>query len=226
MTKDEYIKQFDEDDSVGWDCIDEVLEKIYADQEPRHYGTLIKYMLGGNDPLDGISIYDQNKQVFHRHIVSYGMSELYYNPDVVGEEFSKWGFEFTFRITPFADDKDIDNTKNEPQWALNLMQNLARYVFDSGNYFDAYHFIPCNETIRSDTETKIVGVAFVLDTQLGKIDTPHGEVMFLQMVGLTQKELDWLWEDPNVNRCEELINKMRLDNPLLITDLNRTKDYV
>lgn len=226
MTQDEYIKQFNEEDTVGWDCIDNELKKLYGDQQERHYGTIIKYMLGGNDPIDGSSIYDQNEQEFHRHIISYGMSELYYNPEQAGKEFSKWGFEFTFRIIPFADDDDMDNTKNEPQWAMNLMQNLARYVFDSGNYFDTYHFIPCNGTIRADTNTKIVGVAFVPDTQLNKLDTPHGEVLFLQMVGLTQKELDWLFEDPKRSRCEELINKMRVDNPLLITDLNRTKEYV
>lgn len=226
MTKDEYIKQYHEDDAVGWEFIDKEIEKLYGKKEPRHYGTILKYRLGGSEPLDGISIYDQNEQTFHRHLISYGMSELYYNPDVVGEEFSKWGFEFTFRIVPFTDDGDMDNAKNEPRWVMGLMQNLARYVFETGKYFDYYHFIPCNESIRSETNTKLVGVAFVPDTQLNEIDTPHGKVMFLQMVGLTQKELDWLWEEPKTYRCEALIDKMRADNPLLITDLNRTKDYV
>ena len=46
------------------------------------------------------------------------------------------------------------------------------------------------------------------------------------MVGLTQEELDWLWQDPKTGRVEELINKMRADNPLLITDLKREKSYV
>ena len=61
---------------------------------------------------------------------------------------------------------------------------------------------------------------------LGGIDTPNGRVEFLQMVGITQRELDWLLEDPSVGRVERLINMMRKDNPLLITDLNRTKEYV
>ena len=46
------------------------------------------------------------------------------------------------------------------------------------------------------------------------------------MVGITQEELDWLYEDPTTDRVEELINKMREDNPLLITDLKREKSYV
>lgn len=51
MTQDEYIKQFNEEDTVGWDCINDELKKLYGDQQERHYGTIIKYMLGGNDPI-------------------------------------------------------------------------------------------------------------------------------------------------------------------------------
>ncbi|AWL77553.1 riboflavin biosynthesis protein [Capnocytophaga canimorsus] len=227
LTEEQYKQKYPEDDaSPGWDAIDRTLEKVYGNTEPRHYGTIIKYMLGGEDPLDGISIYDNAEQQFHRHIVSYGMSELYYSPESVGNEFSGWGFEFTFRIIPFVGDKDADKAKNEPYWAMNLMQNLAKYVFNSKKWFEAYHFIPANGPIRLDSDTKLVGIAFVPDPQLGVIETPHGEVSFLQMVGLTQEELDWLWQDPKTSRVEELVNKMREDNPLLITDLARVKSYV
>ena len=77
-----------------------------------------------------------------------------------------------------------------------------------------------------ESDTKLVGIAFAPDPQLGTIETPNGEVAFLQMVGITQQELDWLWQEPNTSRVEELINKMREDNPLLITDLKREKSYV
>ena len=183
-------------------------------------------MLGGEDPLDGISIYDNHKQIFHRHIVSYGMSELYYSPESAENEFSGWGFEFTFRIVPFEGDKDAEGTKNEPFWVMNMMQNLARYVFESKKWFEAYHFIPANGPIRLECDTKLVGIAFAPDPQLGTIETPNGEVAFLQMVGITQEELDWLWQEPKTYKVEELINKMREDNPLLITDLKREKSYV
>ena len=226
-TEEQYKTQFEEEDAVGWDTIDEALLKVYPEQEPRHYGTILKYMLGGEDPLDGISIYDNYKQIFHRHIVSYGMSELYYSPESAENEFSGWGFEFTFRIVPFEEDKDAeDGTKNEPSWAMNVMQNLARYVFESKKWFEAYHFIPANGPIRLECDTKLVGIAFAPDPQLGTIETPNGEVAFLQMVGITQEELDWLYEDPTTDRVEELINKMREHNPLLITDLKREKSYV
>lgn len=115
---------------------------------------------------------------------------------------------------------------HEPFWAISLMQNLAKYVHTSKKWFEAYHFMSANSPIRLDTDTKLVGVAFAPDPLLGGIDTPNGRVEFLQMVGITQRELDWLREDPTTQRVERLINMMCKDNPLLITDLNRTKEYV
>jgi hypothetical protein len=215
MTQDEYTKQFNEEDSVGWMAIDQQLKTIYPSQKERHYAPPIHYMIGGNDPIDGSSIYDNEEQTFHRHIISYGMSELYYSPDKAGGDFSKWGFEFTFRIVPFAGDKA------DPLWAVALMNNLARYVFDSGRWFEAYEFIPANGPIRLETDTDIVGLAFAPDPQLGKIDTPHGELTFLQLVGLTTKELKHLQDDPTMENVKKLINEMKAVNPLLITDLNR-----
>ena len=225
-TEEQYKAQFEETDPVGWEAIDEALLKVYPEQEPRHYGPILKYMLGGEDPLDGISIYDNHEQTFHRHIVSYGMSELYYSPESAENEFSGWGFEFTFRVVPFEGDKNAEGAKNEPSWAMNMMQNLARYVFNSKKWFEAYHFIPANGPIRLECDTKLVGIAFAPDPQLGTIETPNGEIAFLQMVAITQQELDWLYKDPTTDRVEELINKIREDNPLLITDLERQNSYV
>ena len=90
----------------------------------------------------------------------------------------------------------------------------------------AYCFIPTNSPLRLNTDTKLVGVAFAPDPVLGGTDTPNGRVEFLQMVGITQHELDWLRKDPTTQCVERLINMMREDNPLLVTDLKRTKEYV
>lgn len=63
LTEEQYKQKYPEDDaSPGWDAIDQTLEKVYGNTAPRHYGTTIKYMLGGEDPLDGISIYDNAEQ--------------------------------------------------------------------------------------------------------------------------------------------------------------------
>src|ERR1700750_40498 len=100
-----------DDASPGWDAIDRSLKEIYGDKEPlTHWGTVIKYMLGGPDPLDGISVYPSEAGgTPHWHFMSYGFSELYYEENSVGKEFSKFGFELTFRLKTEADwvpDKD------------------------------------------------------------------------------------------------------------------------
>ncbi|MBF0761079.1 suppressor of fused domain protein [Dysgonomonas mossii] len=218
MTQKEYKNLFDEDDAVGWLEIDKVVEGIYGDQKPRHYAPPVHYMLGGEDPLDGVSIYDSQKDMFHRHLVSYGMSELYYNEEAAGGEFSKWGFEFTFRLKPFAEDGD------DPTWVVNLMNNLARYVIKSGKWFEEYHVIPANGPIRlnSTAQINIVGVAFVSDPELGKIQTPHGEVSFLQMVGLTANEMNRITSASSAyDEVKKVLDEMKTTNPLMVTDLLR-----
>lgn len=218
MTQKEYKNLFDEDDAVGWLEIDKVVEGIYGDQKPRHYAPPLHYMVGGEDPLDGVSIYDSQKDMFHRHLVSYGMSELYYNEEAAGGEFSKWGFEFTFRLKPFAEDGD------DPTWVVNLMNNLARYVIKSGKWFEEYHVIPANGPIRlnSTAEINIVGVAFVSDPELGKVQTPHGEVSFLQMVGLTANEMNRITSASSAyDEVKKVLDEIKATNPLMITDLLR-----
>lgn len=218
MTQKEYKNLFDEEDAVGWLEIDKVVEGIYGDQKPRHYAPPLHYMVGGEDPLDGVSIYDSQKDIFHRHLVSYGMSELYYNEEAAGGEFSKWGFEFTFRLKPFDEDGD------DPTWVVNLMNNLARYVIKSGKWFEEYHVIPANGPIRlnSTAEINIVGVAFVSDPELGKIQTPHGEVLFLQMVGLTANEMNRITSANSAyDEVKKVLHEIKTINPLMITDLLR-----
>lgn len=215
MTLKEYKNLFTEDDAVGWQAIDKKMGEVYT-TEPRHYAPPLHYMLGGKDPIDGTSIYDSEKSRPHFHLVSHGMSELYYNEEAVGGEFSKWGFEFTFRLSPCVEDEGKD-----PIWAVNLMNNLARYVFESGNWFEENQFIPAKGPIRLATDTDIVGLIFTVDPELGKIDTPHGEVTFLQMVGITSSELDRLQANTKREEVAQLIEELKVGNPLLVTDLRR-----
>lgn len=213
MTLEEYKKQFTEDDAVGWFEIDKEFERLYPGQEPKHYAPAISYMLGGDNPLDGVSFYESKKQTDHFHFITYGFSELYYDEEKVNGEFSKWGFEITFRLKPF--EKDNGN----PSWAIALLQNIAKYVFSSGKWFEEYHFMPANGPIRLETETEITALVFVEDPEIPKKQTPHGEVSFLQIVGITNSEYEALLENPGT--AEALVNKLKEDNPLLITDLNR-----
>ncbi|MEU5992001.1 suppressor of fused domain protein [Spirillospora sp. NPDC047418] len=199
------------DESPGWDAIDAALRPLYGDTRPYHLGTIHKWALGGPDPLDGISVYARTEPVPHWHFISYGMTELYTkeseNPDESG-----WGFEFTFRLAR-------DPAEEQPPvWAASLLQNLGRYVYTSGNWFEAGHHMDVNGPIAADREdSEIRAVTFVRDPELGEISTPHGTVVFLQVVGLAMEEYEALrrWN------ADGMAAALAPHLPLFVTDLDR-----
>lgn len=200
--------------SPGWDAIDRSLSYIYGKQEPMHWGTIIKAFLGGPDPIDGISAYESDSSsIPHFHFCSYGFTSLYYDEESVGKDFSRFGFELTFRLAKHGE------TRDDLVWVCNLIQNLARYVFESGKWFEEYHWIPANGPIKLESDSDMVGLIFVRDPELSPIGTPHGKVEFLQMVGVTALEL----EDIKSKRrtAQDVIASLQEGNPLLVTDLNR-----
>lgn len=205
----------DEAATPGWDAIREACERIYPDQlDPLHYATIIKYALGGNDPIDGVSIYRVKEPRPHWHYVSFGFSDLYGDqdgPDQDGE--SGYGFELTFRL---ADDEAL-TSEHAPVWPISLMQNLARYVFSTGNTFDAGHHLDANGPIEADGNTRLSAIGFVVDPALGIIDTPSGQVKFLQMLGLTGDDL----ADAKAWHSTKLYELLMSVYPLGITDMNR-----
>ena len=194
------------DETPGWTAIDGALARVYGEQEPAHFGTVIKWALGGNDPLDGMSAYRRDD---HWHYVSYGLSELY-EKESEDAETSGYGFELTFRLkcTP---------GETPPVWPMSLMQNLARYVFTTGNGFAAGHHLNANGPIARDEDTKLTAVLFTEDSELKTIATPHGKVTFLQMVGIAPDELAAVQEWTS----DALTEMLAETNPLLLTDLAR-----
>jgi suppressor of fused len=197
----------EDDGTPGWDAIDAALDRLYPGVEPRHLGTMVRWRMGGPDPLDGISIY---RRPDHWHLVSYGMSELY-QKESTDPTRSGWGFEFTIRVA--RNDSD-----GEPIWAANLLQNVARYVFQSGNTFEAGHHIDLNGPINLDhPDTRIRAAAFITDPELDLIDTPNGRLEFLQLVGITPDEYEACksWDTAKV------LALIAARVPMLVTDLDR-----
>lgn len=194
----------------GWDAIDEALRPLYGVQKPLHWGTLIRYRLGGPDPLDGISAYSREEPVPHWHLVSYGFSELY-EKESKDPGSSGYGFELTFRLL---------RSRGEsvpPAWALNFLQNLARYVFETGNIFARGHHMSANGPIALGVSTGIRAVAFDIDPELPAKETTNGHLDFLQVVGVTLDELDAIkaWSS------EPFLELLKEKSPLLVTDLAR-----
>lgn len=196
-------------DAPGWDAIDSALDRLYPGIEPYHLATLLKWRLGGPDPLDGVSVYNRDD---HWHYVTYGLSELY-EKESDEADVSGWGFELTFRPTRAA------GAEVPPVWASNLLQNLARYVFGTGNVFGSGHYMTLNGPIDLGRPgTAIRHVAFCSDPELDSIDTPHGTVAFLQVVGLTDAE----YEAAQAWSTISLLDTFRTRLPLLTTDPDRS----
>lgn len=208
MSKDENSP---DDSAPGWDAIDAALRPLYGDREPYHVGTVVSYAEGGPDPIHGISAYKNAELTPHWHLVTYGFSELW-DKESTDREVSGYGFELTFRLACKARDK------KPPIWAFNFLQSLGRYVFETGNAFGAGHTMPLNGPIQQGSKTLIHAASFAPDPLLPPIETPNGRVDFLQVVGLTMDELEAIssW---NASAFQEL---RRNDDPLLLTDLDRT----
>jgi hypothetical protein len=192
----------------GWTAIDAALRPLYGDTEPRHFGTIMRWRVGGSDPLDGVSAYRRDD---HWHYVSYGMTELYDKESDRADE-SGWGFEFTIRVARPAGEQA------PPHWPIGLLQNIGRYVFRSGNTFGVGHHMNLNGPISSAaTGTLIRAVAFTDDPELPPIETPHGAMRFLQVVGLTLAE----YEAVEAWRATAVLAVLEPYLPLLVTDLDR-----
>lgn len=172
-------------DTPGWDALNQALGALYPGQEPKHFGTAMPWTLGGQDPLDGISVYWSDTPQPHWHYVSYGFSELYTKESEDPQE-SGFGFELTFRL---AAEAGADQDSVPPTWPMSLLQNLARYVFKSGNGFEQGHHLDANGPIALDTGTALRHLVFMHDPQLPAMDTPHGRVRLLQVIGLTDDEM-------------------------------------
>lgn len=200
----------EEVNTTGWDAIDEEMSRIYGNQEPKHYGTFISYALGGPDPLEGISAYKADNPNSHWHFVTYGFSELYDKESDNADE-SGYGFELTFRLTRKEEEEE------PPAWALNLLQNMGRYVFNTGNVFRAGDYLDANGPICLESETKLTALAFVNDPDLTTIDTPNGQVQFLQIVGITGDEHEAMQAWNTLGVLSTCLQYM----PHFITDLER-----
>ena len=208
---DDALPATDHEDSPGWEAIARALEPLYGTSDPHaHYGTTVPYMLGGNDPLHGISVYLRTDPQPHFHFVTYGFTDLFVK-ETEDPAASGFGFELSLRLRRAPDETDV------PTWALSFLQNLARYVFGTGNRFDAGHKMGLNGPIALGHDTLLTAVLFADDPELGAIDSPFGKAKFLEVVGITEDEYKLIQEWSTTGLVGILNKKL----PFLITDLAR-----
>lgn len=136
-------------------------------------------------------------------------------------EYSGYGFELTFKLKMTEEQKkrkkkDLDAKDKELKNICSIFQELARYVFETGEIFQANEYIWTGqkEGIDANKKSKITGFITTMDIA-GEISTPNGKVQFIELVGATDKELKSI--DSGKLKVEELLKKLKTD----VTDYNR-----
>ncbi|MBD5479613.1 MAG: suppressor of fused domain protein [Lachnospiraceae bacterium] len=220
MTKEEFLKcmQEDENYSPGWQAIDDAFEKLYPGQKPDHFGTLItsRAMFGGEEFLDGFSVYTSPKG--YKHLVTYGMTVLYGDEEAFGGEWNGWGYEMTMKLR--------EDSTESCKWAIDMMSNLARYTYKTERFFEPNQFVKGNGTsLHIGEDSMITALLIVSDTEAETQMSVYGKTEFLQLVGITESEIQAIIDD--ISNVKKLIELMKADgNEDLVTDMRRTKSYL
>lgn len=172
------------ENTAGWDAITEVFANLYEEDAPKHYGVLVSWQFGGNDPLDGISVYDGGD---YWHFVTYGLSELY-EKESDDMEYSGFGMEFTLKLKKNC----YEDEESEIRCICGILQSVARITFNSGELFDTYEYLYTGQKEGMDSRQKslITGFITIPDEMAGgEINTPNGKVSFVEFIGVTDAEL-------------------------------------
>jgi hypothetical protein len=186
-TEPETSSETNEVNTQGWDAIEKEFLRVYPGQtKPKHYGTIIKYVMGGNDPLDGISVYDGGS---YWHFVSFGLTEIY-DKECENKEISGYGYELTFKLKK----ENYEDEEAELKNICGILQMVARLVFRNGEVFNSDEFIYTGQTTGIDAfqKSNLTGFILIKDPTVESIDTPNGKVDFLELVGMTDAELKTL----------------------------------
>ncbi|KAK7008676.1 suppressor of fused [Biomphalaria glabrata] len=208
----------------GLEAIYSACRRLYPDQpNPLQVTALVKYWLGGPDPLDYISMYanpgDPDRNIPpHWHYISFGLSDLHGDCRVyelgVSDGPSGFGFELTFRL------KREPGEANPPTWPAALMQALARYVFQSENVLCSGDHVSWH-TPLDGSESRIQHMLMTEDAQMQPISSILGVVNFIQIVGVCGEELKAAqhWNGPGI--IELLRSKPAAGGAWLVTDMRR-----
>ena len=168
----------------GMEVIDNAVERVYPSESIHtNYVPMIRWDLGGPDPLDRVTIYDGGD--YYKY-VTYGLTELY---DKKSKDLKKNGFgmEFTFKLKKDAYKDEERELKN----VVGILQTLARSTKEDGEIFKPYEYIYTGQTVGMDIERKsnIVGFITIPDRELKPAYSAYGRADFIAFIGVTQQEL-------------------------------------
>ena len=146
------------------------------------------------------------------------MTVLYGEEDAFGGEWNGWGYEMTIKLK----EKNTESC----MWAINMMSNLARYTYKTERFFEPNQYIKGNGTsLHIDANSLITALLLVNDTEAETQMSVYGKTEFIQLVGITESEIQAIIHDQN--NIAKLIALMKADgNEDLVTDMRRTRSYL
>lgn len=176
-------------EAPGWAAIDRALGRVHPGVVPHQYASRTAYDLEGTAPLPAVAVYE-GRGPAHWHYVSYGLSELF-EKSSPRADVSGFGFELTLRLPR------EEGESEPPGWPIRLLQGIGHYVLSGHGELDSGHVIDLGGAlVPGDRSTLLRGVVCIPDPTLGKIATPHGSLLFLQLYGLAEPEIEVMqqWE--------------------------------
>ncbi|XP_065564796.1 suppressor of fused homolog [Artemia franciscana] len=212
---------------LGLEALYKTCSNLYSSQQnPLQVTAVVKFWLGGPDPLDYVSMYENQGKIEdgippHWHYISFGLSDLHGDGRVhrfSGPGFpSGFGFELSFRL------KKKPEEKSPPTWPASLMQALARYVFTTDNVLQPGDHVTWHCPLDGSTDGEIRHLLMIMDNQFRVIESPFGSVRMVQIVGITQDELKAAQKWNGLGVANLLRQTNGCGGPLLVTDINRRK---
>jgi hypothetical protein len=203
------MEPFDDDrypvKAPGWAALDVALQALHPGQVPHQFASKTAYDPGSPSPLPAISVYEGDG---HWHYVTYGLTELF-DKTSAQADVSGFGFELTLRLPRAAGEE------TPPAWALRLLQGIGRFVLAGHGPLDTGHVVDLGGPLVEGSG--LTGVVLVPDPSLGKLPSPHGSILFLQLFGLTGEELETM-RDWDLSRKVGLVGEV---DRMAVTDPRR-----
>ncbi len=200
MDETNYRPLNEDPEPLGWNAITEAFEKLYPGQDnPKHFPNPIPWRLGGQYPLQGVSVYDGGDFF---HFVTYGLTDLY-DKEGTDPEYSGYGYEFTLKLRKAGLGAEMD----ELHCIGGILQDLAKLTFEKGEQFYPNEYIYTGQTTGIDVNQRsaLTGFVTALD-EAGTIDTPNGKVDFVKLIGAADAELKAILDQKIT--VQELIGKI------------------
>ncbi|MDF0480671.1 suppressor of fused domain protein [Vagococcus sp. PNs007] len=200
------------ENAPGLDAIEKRLSKVYPLITPIYISIPVEKR--AKSPIEGFRIYHVNNEYFH--IVSLGMSELYSKKAAFSSRYSKYGYEMTAKLK-------VD-TVEECYWLLDKMIEYGEHTKNTECYFIEDEVLSSNNKPFS-SEMHYTTCIVSEDPLLGKLETIHGEVQFLQLVGATEKDVCAIkMSRDSYSATQTFLKQLKKENPEMVMDLVKTKN--